>query len=258
MAAGRSHNLRRVLAVAGACFIATGCPPSSTPSRRAKPTMLASTNNIVPEPGGPTSVEEAPRYPMTAGELLQQGFVSFRSGEPRVASQAFAAAIATDELNDVGRALCYWHIAVAERHLGDDDRSAEALLSFITVTEDVLAERAENPFAGGRADVAENFDLIDRLAEARGYLAAAWARRADGYGRSMSEPVVVKSELEGQAFLAFAPPCEDAMDRDVVRRTVYEVGSVRVERANVSCLSDDITAPFYLLYVLPLHAAEDK
>ncbi|MBI5508181.1 MAG: hypothetical protein HY903_05460 [Deltaproteobacteria bacterium] len=189
----------------------------------------------------------------SASDLLEHAFLSFTVGRDQAASRSFAAAIATGDLNDAGRALAYWHIATSERRLDNEDASAEALMSFIVVGQDVLDARATRPYTlDGRSDFVENFNLESRLAEAKGYLAAAWARRVSDFGHSLDEPVVVASELEAEAILAFAPPCEDEADRDVARNVLYTVGSVRVERVKISCIAELTPEPYYIVYVLPV------
>ena len=197
-------------------------------------------------------VEQAPSQELGASALLERAFLAYQLGRDRRAADSFAAAINTGSLNDAGRALAYWHMALAERRLGEEDRSAEALWSFIFVAEEILEVRDVHPYSvDGDGDFVDHFNLESRLAEAKGFLAAIWARRADEYGRSMDQPIVVMSELEGEAFVNFAPPCDGEPDRDVRREGVYTVASIRVERIRISCLADYTNDPYFVVYVLP-------
>jgi hypothetical protein len=188
----------------------------------------------------------------SASAYLELGFLSFQRNDNRQAVLGFMAAIATGDLNDAGRALAYWHIAIAEQRLNDEDRTAEAFMSFVLVGEDVLDARATHPYAlNNGTDFVDQFNLTNRMSEARGFLSAAWARRVDDFGRTLDAPVMVRSELEAEAFVNFAPPCADAVEKEVTREVLASVETARVERVNISCEMGDEAERFFLIFVLP-------
>lgn len=155
----------------------------------------------------------------SAGELLEFAFEQFHLNRNRAAADGFLAALATGLLNDAGRAIAYWHIYASTRILGRGDESNEALLSFVTIGEDMLADvrsqKSDTKAAGWNdtEDFVVRFDLARRVSHARAALAAAWSHRAPHFGRSADTPIGVQSFLELDYFLDLAPVCGQASSR---------------------------------------------
>ena len=252
MAPGGSYSLGPKVAVVVVGLLAGSCASYKSLEGRVVRPKLASVTLLPAAPPLDETPSASDDDDMGASSLLERAFVAFQLGRDRRASDSFGAAINTGSLNDAGRALAYWHIAIAERRLGNEDASADALWSFIFVAQDILDVRDVHPYSvDENGDFVEHFNLEGRQAEAKGFLSAIWAKRVEDFGHSMDAPVVVMSELEGDAFINFAPPCDGEPDRDVRRTVVYSIASVRVERVQVSCLADYTTQPYYVVFVLP-------
>lgn len=224
-----------------ALWVGFSCLLSSMTCATAQPTVRAaipteepsifppSSGDLAPTP--PTSVsvnnesatsldDETPSEAMSdeaaAGFLLERAFYHFRHGDHRKAAHNFDGAVHTGQLNDAGRALAYWHIYLALRSHGDTDGSSDALASFVVVAEDILAMRDNVRYAiDDSGDFVERFDLVRRVARARGTLSATWAAHSRGFGRSRGNPVPVSDVTEINYFLEAAPPCADAADRQI-------------------------------------------
>lgn len=185
----------------------------------------------------PPATEPADReLEASAAALLERGFAHFQSNHDQQASAAFRAAIGTDNLNDAGRALAYWHIYMAERSEGNSNGSADALASFVVVAEDVIEVRDSLRYAvdeGG--DFVDRFALKYRLSRARAELAAAWADRASYFGRSERHAIRIQDRNEIHFFVEMAPPCADSMSREIDRGEVTEYDGHSVERITIRC-----------------------
>jgi hypothetical protein len=193
----------------------------------------------------------------SAGALLERGFMHFHQNRPEAAAVAFSGAIATGNLNDAGRALAYWHIAEARRRLDDEDLAAEALSSFAIAAQDVIDVRGERRFAvDTKGDFVDNFRLESRIAEARGYVQAIWARRAPYFGRSLDNPVLAETAEEAEFFLRFATACSQEKVLNVTRDLLATVNGVpletiRVERVSASCGDGELLGPYFVVVPTP-------
>jgi hypothetical protein len=252
MAPGGCISLGRTAAVVVVGLFAGSCASyKSLEGRQVRP-KFASVTLLPASPPTADRPAEVEETAVSASDLLERAFVAYQLGRDRRAADSFRAAINTGSLNDAGRALAYWHMALAERRLGNEDTSAEALWSFIFVAQDIIDVRDEHRYSvDGDGDFIDHFNLESRQAEAKGFLAAVWARRVEEFGHSMDVPVVVLSELEGQAFIDFAPICDGEPDRDVRRDVVYIIASIRVERVRINCMADYTNEPYYIVFVLP-------
>ncbi len=193
----------------------------------------ASPAAAMPEPAEAAALGGEPELPaevLSAGLLLHRAFDLFRLEQDARAADAFAEAIGTGNLNDAGRSLAYWHIFVAEQHLGHDDRAADALGSFVVVAQDVLDERPE---LTDQDDFIVRFDLTRRLARARATLSAVWAAHASLFGRRVSQPVLVHDDVEKDYFLQLAVPCARSQERQIVGQG--ETRGPTIEQVSVRC-----------------------
>ncbi len=231
-------------------FLASACAPYQSLKGYDERPMTAS---MVPL----GAVDEAPAQPVveeddSAGALLERGFLFFHQNQPDEAASAFRGAIATGNLNDAGRALAYWHIAESRRRLHDEDRAAEALASFAVVAQDVMDIRDQRRFAVDQdGDFVKNFRLVSRLAEARGYVNAIWARRAEDFGRSLDDPILAETDEEASYFLQFVAPCTGSLDSRIDREALAVDGEpldhIRVERVTVFCESEQSIDQFFIV-----------
>ena len=105
---------------------------SSQTARITKRPMVASMQPMAP---APVEVEERDE---SASAHLERAFHAFRIAEYENAALSFEAAIGTNNLNDSGRALAYWHVYLCRAQNGDEDAAADALMSFTVVAEDML------------------------------------------------------------------------------------------------------------------------
>jgi hypothetical protein len=190
--------------------------------------------NEVPQAVAQDAGDGLPPEALSAGALLHRAFELFRQEKDSPAVTTFYAAIGTGSLNDAGRALAYWHIFVAQQHLGHEDGAADALGSFVVVAQDVLdeADQARNKEEGADEFVVR-FDLRRRLSRARATLSAVWASHSNLFGRRVNQPVLVHNDVEKDYFLQLAMPCAHSQ----VRQTVGQNGVVGplVEEVNVRC-----------------------
>jgi hypothetical protein len=132
-----------------------------------------------------------------AGELLEYAFTMFNIRNYSQASKVFGWALNTGNLNDAGRALCYWHIAQCCMKMGNKDGAAEAYFSFVTVADDIIKVRDVRRFAvDGAVDFVDSFQLIEKLDMARSYLNVLWLSKSDNYGRTLENPIVLRSASE--------------------------------------------------------------
>jgi hypothetical protein len=205
--------------------------------------MVASLDPVAPPP---VLDDEELNPAAAAGALLEQGMVLFRNGEFSAASSAFGYAIATDRLNNAGRALAYWHVYVSQQQLGRVDASADALTSFVVVAEDVLEVRSSMRFAVNEAgDFVDRFELPSKLRRARAMLSATWAGRVEQFGRSVQQPVPVHDEDELDQFLSIVAPCNEGGRQDQMRHQVPTESGHPVHRVTLSCGGLDNTVNYF-------------
>lgn len=217
--------------VAAAILSMTAACSTTHPIVTQKRPMVASMQPMAP---APVAVEEEVDDSVSAH--LERAFRAFRHEEFKNSSESFVSAIATQNLNDSGRALAYWHLYLCGAHLGDEDAAAEALTSFIVVATDMLDEADRYSFERMSShDFIERFDLPGRLARARATLAAMWVGRSDVYGRSDGQPIRVNSAAELDAFLELAPPCSEATQRQIDRKVIATDGETTVEEIMLYC-----------------------
>jgi hypothetical protein len=201
-----------------------------------------------PQPPPPADEDES-----SAGTLLEKGFLFFHQDQPQLASDSFRAAISTGNLNDAGRALAYWHIAEAERRLHHEDDTADALASFVVVAQEVIDVRTSRRFAvDENGDFVDHFNLPLRIAEARAFMNAVWARRQRSYGRSLDNPVVAGSVEEIEIFIRVVSPCSGSPDRAVQREELESIDGVpvtpaHVERITVFCSDASSVDQFFVV-----------
>ena len=168
--------------------------------------------------------------PAVASELLGRGFAALSEGHSQQAVQLLQGALATGELNEPGRTLCYWYLFIAQQRLGAEHPSAEALLGFVSVAEELLAEQQAEPHPAAEQFV-DRFDLRRRLARARATLSAVWAARVGAFGRQKNQPVPVQSTLEQDYFLRLMVPCAGSLNV----ADSQQWPRARLERITVQC-----------------------
>lgn len=209
-----------LLSLSSACASTQSFSIDGTSGAARRP-MVASVGPMAPEPATqPTqSTQDEQAFDDSAGGLLEKAFYHFNRNELDLAASTFGAAIATNNLNDAGRALAYWHIYLSERRLGHEDKSTEALSSFAVVAEDVIEVRNETRYAITPAgDFVDRFNLDTRLSRARAILSATWVKRMPDFGRSAELAVPVFDEAELDYFFEIAPPCNESVERQIDRQ----------------------------------------
>lgn len=191
----------------------------------------------------PVQVEERDD---SASAHLERAFHRFRLGEYGRAARSFEAAIGTNNLNDSGRALAYWHVYLCRAQTGEEDAAAEALMSFSVVAEDMLSDSDEvsHEYLASR-DFVERFNLEGRLARARATLAALWVDRSADYGRSGGQPIRVQSTQELDVFLELAAPCDESNPRLVDRKVLETDGETEIEELTLYC--GELEGPSYVI-----------
>lgn len=171
-----------------------------------------------------------------AVSLLEDAFSLWHEEHYAASVQALHAAIETQNLNDAGQALAYWHIYLAEQALGHSHTAQDALSDFIVVANDMVEHVGAGEHAAPEEGFVNQFDLPGRLARARATQNLAWAQEARAFGRSAKSPVPVFSDAEMHHFLELAPPCAQARDRRVIGqvRSVNPVGHA-VAKTTLRC-----------------------
>lgn len=192
-----------------------GCVSTQTVTQTQRGPLLASLK-AVPAPAPALAAMHPAK---AAAVLLESAIVAFRSADFATASADFSKAIETSRLNDAGRALAYWHIFLAEGHLGNTSLGSEALASFVVVAAD-LVEEARMGLTS--SDFSQRFDLEGKLARGRATLSATWAQRSPSFGRSQTSPVPVQSTQEIHYFLALVSPCGSSSRAAVAQENVNE------------------------------------
>ncbi|MCC6897466.1 MAG: hypothetical protein IT377_00750 [Polyangiaceae bacterium] len=210
--------------------------------------MLASMDEVptVGAPASPRAGDEGGDD--SAGALLERGFYHFNRNEHGKARASFAAAIGTNNLNDAGRSLAYWHIYLASRRSADEDGAAEALSSFIVVSQDVLEVRDEMRYAvsDSGSDFVQRFNLEARLARARAAMSAMWAKRAPDFGRTAERAVPVRDSAELGFFLELEPVCEGEAARQVDRQAVASPAGGALEQVTLFCKGHDEGVRYFI------------
>lgn len=226
----------RSVVVASLLFLSFACASTSSvvqSPRAADRPMMASMQPIAPES---PRAEATAEFDDSAGGLLEKGFHHFNRDEHAEATRAFAQAIGTNNLNDAGRALAYWHVYLSEKRLSREDKSAEALYSFTIVAQDILDMRSETKYAVTESgDFVERFNLPARLARARALLSVTWALRSPDFGRSAQMAVPVFDDVELDYFLELAPPCAGAYDRQIDREVLRVDEGSSLEHVTLFC-----------------------
>ena len=115
---------------------------------------------------------EDPFYTMelSASQYLEMGFNLFQDKQFARAALFFQAAIKTGNLNDRGRAMCYWFIGQSNQALNNKDEAAEAYLFFTIVAQDIIENTYEINF------VQESGILIN-LEYATRFIETLWQER---------------------------------------------------------------------------------
>ncbi len=189
--------------------------------------------------------DDEPYDNQSAGGLLERAFAQFNRDDYRGAARSFSASIATNNLNEAGRALAYWHIYLAEKRLGQEDKSTEALSSFTQVAQEMLELRDEGGSASGN-DFIDRFALDTRLSRARAILSVTWAKRMPSYGKTAAEAVPVFDEAEADYFVEIAPPCSDAKKKQTDKHTVAQSNGHTLQKVTVFCDGQRNGTDYYL------------
>lgn len=186
-----------------------------------------------------------------AAGRLGLAFQLLSAGHHQAASSQFQSAIDTGELNDAGRALAYWHIALAQTAIGDASHAQDALQGFVVVSVDLLAQSQSVPEASDpSSDFVTRFDLRRRVARARAELSAAWAEHTSSFGRSLTTPVPVHSDAEMHYFLELAPPCPPGHARRAFQaRLTPAQASAGLSQVQLSCDGSQVEAEYYFVAV---------
>lgn len=234
----------RVLSVFALGCIASACASTNplaahvdVSKQRSDGPQLASMQPVAPERGEPSTPEVGDD---SAGGLLERAFAQFNSDDYSASAKTFEKSIATNNLNEAGRSLAYWHIYLAEKRMGHEDKSTDALASFTTVAQELMESR------GASGDFIERFSLDARLSRARAILSATWAKRVPGYGRSASDAVPVFDQVEADYFAEIAPPCATAKRRQTDKHTVSQRSGNELQRVTIYCDGQKAGTDYYL------------
>ena len=245
-----SHTRTRLVILASFVSLSVGCHAAHnsgviagahshdapiTSSHHSNP-ALASTNNPVGPPAGSGNERSATdgTSAAAAGDLLEKALFHLKASDARSAADAFQAAIDTGYLSNAGRALAYWYIHLSEQTLGGKDESAEALLSFVVLAEDLLHERIEDDPTGAESFIAQ-FDLERRLALARAALSVSWSGRAKSFGRSRDNPIPVHDNTELNYYVELTAPCNGSTPYTINRNTVPGPNDTSVQHVRLQC-----------------------
>ncbi len=235
----------RVLSVFALGFVATACasnnslaPDITVSKQRADGPLVASMQPVSAE------VSDAPvaegGADDSAGGLLERAFAQFNRDQYAASAKTFWRSIGTNNLNEAGRALAYWHIYLAEKRMNHEDKSTEALASFTTVAQELMESR------GSSGDFIERFSLDARLSRARAILSATWAKRVPGYGRSAGEAVPVFDQTEADYFAEIAPPCASAKRRQTDKHTMAGRAGNELQKVTIYCEGQRNGTDYYL------------
>jgi hypothetical protein len=186
-----------------------------------------------------------------AAGRLGLAFQLLGAGHHQAASTQFQSAIDTGELNDAGRALAYWHIALAQTAIGASGYAQDALQSFVVVSVELLAiDPNLSQDAVATSDFVTRFDLRRRLARARAELSAAWAEHTNSFGRSMAAPVPVHNDTEMHYFLELAPPCPPGHARRAFQARLSPAQTSQgLSQVQLSCDGSKLEAEYFFVAV---------
>ena len=195
------------------------------------------------EKDAPASEQISPA--LAAGALLERGIFLLETESYVESAIAFELAIRTDRLNEVGRALAYWHIFLCKQRLRDYDGSAESLSSFIIIAQDLVAERGDNVGALNNDDFLLRFGVEDKIAHARAILSATWANRSFPFGRTPQRPVPVHTTTELDYFLELVEPCDSVVRRETSRREIAELSGRPLQKVTLRCGAEEPAVTYF-------------
>jgi tetratricopeptide (TPR) repeat protein len=133
---------------------------------------------------------------------LDRGLKFYSTGQWQSSIKAFSLALKKNNLNDAGKALVYWHVALCQIKLNQKNEGLEALSSFIAIGQNILDIRDTMRYAvTSTIDFVESFDLIDRLAWSRALINFTWADRGTIYGRSQENAIIAHNTIELEYFI---------------------------------------------------------
>jgi hypothetical protein len=121
------------------------------------------------DPADPAMDEGDPTEPVLgAGQWLDQAFSLWHDEHYAACIAALREALNTQELNDAGQAMAYWHIYLCEQAMGHPSAAKNALADFVAVADAMVADGAMGlPDTAEARAFREKFDLNGRLARAR-------------------------------------------------------------------------------------------
>jgi hypothetical protein len=245
-------GLRPFPLLIGLCVV--GCASSPhTPRALPEPEPVPWPKAVHSEQSGGGPGPESSSVNIPAAQWLQQGFTLLQHEQFAQGVAALHTAIATQELNDAGRALAYWHIFGAEQNLGHVAAAHNALADFVVVASDLMAQAyGAKEMEGAERTFIDQFDLPGRLARSRATLSLAWAARAPSYGRTVKTPVSVHSETEMRYFIDLAPPCAQAIDRKISQRPLHINASGHpISQVTLHCAKMAQPIDYFFEVVLP-------
>jgi tetratricopeptide (TPR) repeat protein len=153
---GKDFRMRYALLLT----LLAGCAASpSRPQPAPEPVKAATTPVATPEP--------EPKI-MSPGDYLKLAFGYHTAKAYERSIENFENAIATGRLNNVGRAISYWHIGEAHERMERYELAAEAFFSFTVVAQEIL-ESGEH-----QDGFVKEFDLSRRIDVAVNYIDAIW------------------------------------------------------------------------------------
>jgi len=244
----------RVLSVLALPLLASACATTGTAGlagtnvhdTRPNPAMVASMEPMAADPKPASAAEPEQVGDDSAGGLLERAFAQFNRDDYKASSKTFTLAIGTNNLNEAGRALAYWHIYLAEKRLSREDLATEALASFCEVGEEIMEARDNSRYAMTTAsDFIERFNLDTRLSRARAILSATWAKRVPGYGQSAGDAVPVFDQAEADYFVEIAPPCANAKKRQTDKHTIVKQGH-ELQKVTLFCEGQKSGTDYFL------------
>ena len=113
----------------------------------------------------------------SATDYFQIAFAQYTMELWQGSINSFYEALYTGDLNNSGRAVCYWHIAQAYLHLADADNAAEAFFFFSIVADDIIYPKNRMDFLGNSSNFIESFELYDKLDFAIDYINILWVSK---------------------------------------------------------------------------------
>lgn len=204
----------------------------------AHPNYQASLQTVATPPRAQPIKEIAPDA--KASDYLAMGLNFYQANQKVDAAHAFTLALDTGNLNDQGRALAYWHLFLAHRDSNLSGPGAEALQSFITVSNLLFQEDKE--LAGYVEDepihdFIEGFNLNERFLLAELLLDAIWARRDPSFGRTPERAVLVRDIQAERLFVQLFKPCDNPEAAPSVEfsQAVQQHNGHAIDRAQILC-----------------------